>query len=1046
MKISGINTISTLLLLFLFCRFSVSASAIRFDERGVLECETFSAGIVHRDRGWNSTEQRKLSAAAERISQNNSEKFRFPFHGFQAEQTVTRLDDNRYRLTYSLTSSGNIETNSIYFLMTPFIGLAEHNEVRLNGRAIPFPLSYDRNFTRLHNNIRTLELPLNQGFLQWKFAAPISVKLEDLRQYNIQAFDIRLLFTPSDGALRSSKFEAEVSYTPYQVKAVALKERKNGQQDTNFRYIPFCLEGVKKLNENSSPLSLNIPSGSRTLFLLHSADLPSGVKAADLELADSSGRKTIMSITVGRETGSLKTQTLPARAFCFEEGIPDECGFFYVTAFELPEDVERAGIIAAGNYLFAGAACSRQRIPLRSENGDYMLKAGKDWRRIENRLDVIPGSALDFSSFAVDAPAGKYGRTIVRDGHFQFSDRPGVPVRFYGVNLCFSSCFPSREQADIIAQRLARQGFNAVRFHHFDHLLVKDLPDNYSTIDPEKLDRMEYLVYALKKAGIYITLDLFTIRSTKPDEVSAFPEGLNKYDILNYKIAVLLYPEVRNQFKTFIKTLLTHKNPYTGQTWLEDPAFNHISVLNENNPRHLYDRCIPAIKRELEKQTREYCRQNRIELTDKNKRSLLMKVLMSRYDEYWRDMVGFLRDIGVKNPLTEQNFCSYPYLHEQRRTYDYVDNHKYWDHPSFGGKQWGLPMFFLSESALAHRGRLPKWLGNSRVFGKPYTVTEMNFCYPNSYRAEGALLYSAVAGLQDWDGIYHYDYADGIGRMFSKGKQQLRIFDICNDMARLIPARIGTALFLRRDVSPAATAYPVAVDVSSPSASDARFPEIAEDLIFRGRTGSLLVRDGKLLDPVPEGTREICNMDSALKSAPVPCFAPEKRKQQERILSDTGEIEIDYAGQTFSLVAPQTEAGIFPAGATFRGRHLSARSIKTFGMIAAITLNGKSFADSSRLLLIHATDCKQENSLYDSRKLSVLKHYGDLQHVLARHGICEISLSLSEGNWKIYALDFDGKRLGEVPFKQAGGQIHFVADTFYGTDRVTFAYELIKEK
>lgn len=168
-----------------------------------------------------------------------------------------------------------------------------------------------------------------------------------------------------------------MSYTPYQVKAVALKERKNGQQDTNFRYIPFCLEGVKKLNENSSPLSLNIPSGSRTLFLLHSADLPSGVKAADLELADSSGRKTIMPITVGRETGSLKTQTLPARAFCFEEGIPDECGFFYVTAFELPEDVERAGIIAAGNYLFAGAACSRQRIPLRSENGDYMLKAGQ---------------------------------------------------------------------------------------------------------------------------------------------------------------------------------------------------------------------------------------------------------------------------------------------------------------------------------------------------------------------------------------------------------------------------------------------------------------------------------------------------------------------------------------------------------------------------------------------------------------------------------------------------------------------------------------------
>ncbi|MEI3000624.1 MAG: hypothetical protein V8T86_06940 [Victivallis sp.] len=155
-------------------------------------------------------------------------------------------------------------------------------------------------------------------------------------------------------------------------------------------------------------------------------------------------------------------------------------------------------------------------------------------------------------------------------------------------------------------------------------------------------------------------------------------------------------------------------------------------------------------------------------------------------------------------------------------------------------------------------------------------------------------------------------------------------------------------------------------------------------------------------------------MDSVLKSAPVPCFVPEKGKQQERILSDTGEIEIEDAGQTFSLVAPQTEAGIFPAGATSGAGVFPPAPIKTFGMIAAITLNGKSFADSSRLLLIHATDCEQKNSLYDSRDLPVLNVCGGIfSGYLCRPaaGICEISLSLSEGNWKIHALDFDGKRL-----------------------------------
>src|SRR5688572_7893059 len=65
----------------------------------------------------------------------------------------------------------------------------------------------------------------------------------------------------------------------------------------------------------------------------------------------------------------------------------------------------------------------------------------------------------------LDAPAGRHGPVVAQDGHFYTGDRR---IRFWGVNLCFAACFPTHEQADKVAARLARFGVNAVRFHHMD--------------------------------------------------------------------------------------------------------------------------------------------------------------------------------------------------------------------------------------------------------------------------------------------------------------------------------------------------------------------------------------------------------------------------------------------------------------------------------------------------------------------------------------------------------------------------------------------------
>ena len=61
----------------------------------------------------------------------------------------------------------------------------------------------------------------------------------------------------------------------------------------------------------------------------------------------------------------------------------------------------------------------------------------------------------------------RVGRAFVtvRGEHFYSGDKR---LRFWGVNFCFSGCFPAHQQADALAQRLARFGVNAVRFHHMD--------------------------------------------------------------------------------------------------------------------------------------------------------------------------------------------------------------------------------------------------------------------------------------------------------------------------------------------------------------------------------------------------------------------------------------------------------------------------------------------------------------------------------------------------------------------------------------------------
>ncbi|MDW8107896.1 MAG: carbohydrate binding domain-containing protein, partial [Armatimonadota bacterium] len=165
---------------------------------------------------------------------------------------------------------------------------------------------------------------------------------------------------------------------------------------------------------------------------------------------------------------------------------------------------------------------------------------------------------------------------------------------------------------------------------------------------------------------------------------------------------------------------------------------------------------------------------------------------------YWREMADYIkRELGYQGIVVGTIIgCSTPHLMAQL---DAIDSHAYWMHPEFPGAAWDPNNWFVrnlpmvnSDSATVHR------IGLMRVLGKPFTVSEYDHPAPNAYAAEGGLTLAAHAALQDWDGLFLFEYgaASGEGRINGYFEQR-------GHPAKWAFVRACAALFVRGDVRPA---------------------------------------------------------------------------------------------------------------------------------------------------------------------------------------------------------------------------------------------------
>ena len=185
--------------------------------------------------------------------------------------------------------------------------------------------------------------------------------------------------------------------------------------------------------------------------------------------------------------------------------------------------------------------------------------------------------------FAEEKPAGKHGFLKVAGRDFAFED--GTKVKFWGTNFNGAGCFPEHDYAKVLARRLAKIGINLVRMHQMDcqwHTpnifnFTRGIRNTNAHLDPESMDRLDYLIKCLKDEGIYVYIDMFTYRRFRSDEgvenaVSLMDAG-KPYCLFSRKLIQLQ--------KELATELWTHKNPYTGLAYCDEPAIVLAELVNE---------------------------------------------------------------------------------------------------------------------------------------------------------------------------------------------------------------------------------------------------------------------------------------------------------------------------------------------------------------------------------------------------------------------------------------------------------------------------------
>ncbi len=630
--------------------------------------------------------------------------------------------------------------------------------------------------------------------------------------------------------------------------------------------------------------------------------------------------------------------------------------------------------------------------------------------------------------YKADKPAGKRGFLTVKGNQFRFED--GTPGRFWGTNFNSAANFPEHDHSRKVARRLAKIGVNIVRFHQLDaewstpnifQFTKGPCHNDTLTLDPESMDRLDFLVDCLKKEGIYVYLDLLTYRLFKPGDGVARTDKLSQAarPYTNYDRRLI---ELQKKFN---EDLWNHYNPYTKLAYKDDPVFAFTEIVNENDlfcqSDNELDAPLEPYRSDLEKLYRAWAGEKGLALgagpvVFDRKDDNVFRFYGDLQKAYYREMLAHLRSIGVRIPVAGTNWMMDALHLECQTECDFTDSHAY--HYQFG--RWTpTEKRFLNETMMERHCAMPNYLAFSRVFDKPYFVSEWDNPWPNEWRADTSLFLAAVGAFQGWGGYcihtYRYDTDESttmIGRPITSetlGGVAYRggVFDSFND-----PARFGlfyhAALIMRRgDVAPARTE--VAVKLENGRARNSKAFAAASEVHGIG----------SLLPGRKDSARKTVNNTDELIA-----------EQAGEVTSDTGELYRSWKKGLGWINTPMTKAvyGLVGGQGEIQLGAVGVTVATDFATVAISSLTEQPIEESTNLLLTAVgrsdnTDARyEEESGIPRQRIQKDPGHGP---ILVEVIYADIAIRTARPNLRVRAINPRGFYIGDLPSEYKDGVFRF---------------------
>jgi len=678
--------------------------------------------------------------------------------------------------------------------------------------------------------------------------------------------------------------------------------------------------------------------------------------------------------------------------------------------------------------------------------------ADQDWRPIKwEPARIAKGSALDFSSF-LPAPAGKMGAAIIRDGQFVFEDAPDKPVHIYGVVISHALPYLDKPHCEQLADYLAASGYNGVRLHNYNFAKAVMTDIGSTEFTPDARDQLDYFFFCLKQRGIYYSFPLNAWGFFKAGDVKDIPEFRDRAFRFESNGLLPISKDLQQWFKDYALHFLNHVNPYTGLALKDDPALLDIELTNENSLLAVlgqYPEFVPIYRERLRAHQRTVSGK---EPAPEEVEKQLPGYVEDLQQEFFQTMKSFLREAGVRQPLTDLNFRDNMVYAIPRSELDYVDIHAYW-------ALYQTPPDAKKTPEMAYRQNWqnPNSIGwgyylgpvAARLFGKPYVNTEFNGCYPTPYWSFTGPVEAILAGSQGWNAVYRCGLAAQPTTFFQPSP--VRQIGTGASPLMMLSEHIGALLFAQGEVTPLPDDLPLAVTpeylwAKTDLTGGPKHPSSYQQLAFQYRLGTILL-DGKedlrpfsrvvtpADMPLPDSLKDVTVLPA---DASLPGRLAEKPAKAAPFTMDT-------ATGSAQLSTPRTETFLLPAEVDHAtGKCVSVSGNHTVSVCFAGSLDGRPLPESHRALVLYLTDLKNSGTEieFEPKEKVVVRNPGHLP-LLIQQGKIEMAFQMKDRPVpQVWALKYDGSRSVEIQPRQTPEG--FAVDLQAVTDPETFgAFELL---